>query len=233
MFPSQARSCVPPPRRLFVLVMALALVAAPSAAPVFAQDPEPTSKAVEDAKGHYERGAKAYDLGYFEEAYREFEAGYRASPRPAFLLNMAHTQRRMGNLRKARELYSRYILIEPDSPAREGVKQLIGDLDQAIAAEDRDSPDAGAGRSQPIEPLVPDAGASRGDGGFITVIPTPPAPDTAVPVPASRPIYKRWWFWTGVGAVAIVAATAITLGVLASRPDFVSSGSIGTLGPDR
>ena len=53
------------------------------------------------------------------------------------------------------------------------------------------------------------------------------------PVPeasASPPLYKRWWFWTGLG----VAAAAGTGSWLLLRGDgYTKRGSIGTLGVPR
>jgi hypothetical protein len=33
-----------------------------------------------------------------------------------------------------------------------------------------------------------------------------------VSLPAGRPFYKTWWFWTAAGVVAVGAGTAIALG---------------------
>ena len=35
---------------------------------------------------------------------------------------------------------------------------------------------------------------------------------------AEKPIYKRWWFWTALGAGVAVAVTAGVVGVVASEP---------------
>jgi hypothetical protein len=47
-----------------------------------------------------------------------------------------------------------------------------------------------------------------------------------VPQPAeSRPVYKRWWFWTGAGA--LIAAGAVAA-ILLARPGN-PQGSLGTI----
>lgn len=47
------------------------------------------------------------------------------------------------------------------------------------------------------------------------IIVTVPSAPAAAPVPVRVPVYKRWWLWTIVGAVA--SAGAITGAVLATR----------------
>jgi hypothetical protein len=66
------------------------------------------------------------------------------------------------------------------------------------------------------------------------VEPVPAAPNDAAtasptlvtataPQPAATPVYKRWWFWTGVGAVVVGGAvTAFFL----TRPKTVTPGSL-------
>ncbi|HTA20199.1 MAG TPA: hypothetical protein VK989_12960, partial [Polyangia bacterium] len=63
-----------------------------------------------------------------------------------------------------------------------------------------------------VEPTVPAAPS--------TVLVTSPAP---VAQPAHRPVWRRWWFWTGVAAV--VAGGAVATYVL-TRPETRTPGSL-------
>jgi hypothetical protein len=56
-----------------------------------------------------------------------------------------------------------------------------------------------------------------------------PEPAAESDAPRSKPIYKRWWFWTVVGAVVVGAATA---GIVASQTggsDRLPSGKMGAI----
>jgi hypothetical protein len=48
-------------------------------------------------------------------------------------------------------------------------------------------------------------------------------PPAAVPEPEDRPLWKRWWFWTGIAAV--VAAGTTTVLILRSRDDCSGEGT--------
>src|SRR5215470_9856640 len=106
-------------RRPSILILAAVLVAelaGGAAARSSADDGE--SPAVRQARDHFRAGEAAFKVGDFERARSEFEAGYALVPRPGFLLNMAHAERRLGRLRNARSLYKRYLLADPESKQR-------------------------------------------------------------------------------------------------------------------
>lgn len=99
----------------------------------------------EEAKLHFEKAQTAYKLGQFEEAVREYEAAYRAMPDPAFLFNIAQSQRQQYRvdkksfrLHKALSLYKSYLREMPEAPNRETVQKLIEELHQLLSQmEDR------------------------------------------------------------------------------------------------
>jgi hypothetical protein len=65
----------------------------------------------------------------------EYEAGYRLTRLPGFLINVAHCHRLSGDLRKGRAYYRKYLLVMPTSPRKAEVEEIIRKLDQAIADE--------------------------------------------------------------------------------------------------
>src|SRR5207247_2486267 len=81
-------------------------------------------------------GDEAFKAGRFEDAYREWEAGYKLSGRPLFLLNMAHAERRRGQLQNAHALYQRYLVIEPETKLRGEVEGVLKEIEDALAAEE-------------------------------------------------------------------------------------------------
>ncbi len=173
------------------------------------------------ARRHYSQGEAAFKAGQYDVARKEFEAGYAASRRPGFVLNMAHTERKLGHLRDARALYKKYLLVEPTSKLRDEVRAVINELDSALADEDlaergrKDGANQGASPAPttepvPVAPPVVPAPAPR------MAAPTPgPEPlvsraagPAAEPAPGPRPFYRRGWFWVTVGAVVVAGSAA-------------------------
>jgi hypothetical protein len=60
------------------------------------------------------------------------------------------------------------------------------------------------------------------------VAPALVAPAANVAATEPRPFYRRWWFWTGAGA--LVAAGVVTALVLRQGDDYSKTGSLGTIG---
>jgi tetratricopeptide (TPR) repeat protein len=192
------------------------------------------AKAEAAAREHVRKAAEAFQAGRYDEALVEFEAGYAAVPRPAFLLNMGHAARKSGNAARARECYRRYLDLEPGSPQR-------GEIEKAIAEID-----AGHGGAPAAKPSNrPAAAASGGGRQHPPVVPAAAGTDSEIPsdlkLAAREPIrkekeadegpafYQQWWFWGTVAGV--IAAGAVAFFVLRSGgDDYTTSGTWGTLG---
>ena len=235
-------------RMLLVVLLALAVVPGvawdgnANAAPEGREGPE-----VAQARAHFKAGERAFNAGDYAKALAAFEAGYALVPRPGFLLNMAHTERRLGHDARARELYRRYLDAEPGSGQRDEVLGLIAELDRALGTlapvpepspPSSESPPgvaepvtpaplpAAPEPSEPPAPMVsapspsarPDDGAAAADGS--------PSPSP----PAARPLHRRWWFWVALGAVAAGTTTAVIVGTRSTGPSFQSDGSLGRVG---
>jgi tetratricopeptide (TPR) repeat protein len=158
----------------------LALFALALAARVAAADDDATRA----AKRHFERGQKLYTLTKFREALDEYQQAFDAKPIPDFLFNIGQCYRNLGDYDSAIFSYKKYLAAAPDAANRAQVEQLIEDLQAKKDQEDA--------RRLALQPQPPPA-------------PAPPAPTPAGPTaapPANRPLYARWWFWTGVGVIA-------------------------------
>src|SRR4051812_37399458 len=111
--------------RKLCFVLSLALLSASPAFRAVAQDGDPPAAAHSDAereaRAHYAQGQAAFNAGRYDQAVAEFEAGFAALPRPGFLLNIGHSERRRGNLRKARAAYKKFLLVEPTTKLRDDV----------------------------------------------------------------------------------------------------------------
>ncbi len=75
----------------------------------------------------------------------------------------------------------------------------------------------------PAYPPAPPPGPAAGPAGDPLGV-TRPAPP---PQPESSPVYKRWWFWTGVG---VLVAGGVVTGVMLSRQSAPSSPSCDGVG---
>ena len=201
------------------------------------------------AREHTRQAQVHYNLGRFDEALDEYSTAYELFPHPAFLFNIGQCHRELGNHDRALFFFEGYLREMPEAPNRQLVLELIADCQQALEQRgppDEEPPDAGVGDAsvgETGEGDVADAGpAGEGDadldaeaattteveaGEVALELPPPEEP----PQPASRPIYRRWWFWTILGVlVAGGVAGGVVAGVSANNPTVVPpSGSAGTV----
>jgi hypothetical protein len=199
----------------------------------------------EAAKEAWREGNTAYNLGRYDDAIKHYEEAYTLVPDAAFLFNIAQSFRMAGNAEQALYRYRAFLrTAEPDDPNREMAKKLIEDLREEIKRKAEAKPEVAtpppAGppvTTPPTAPTpAPEPAAAPSPSQPPAVLPAPPAePASAVPpalppppptvsltetppvpeVEPASPFYKKWWFWTGVGAV--VVAGTVTAVVLAGR----------------
>jgi hypothetical protein len=192
------------------------------------------AKAEAAAREHVRKAAEAFQAGRYDEALVEFEAGYAAVPRPAFLLNMGHAARKSGNAAPCPRML-------PALPGSRAGFPATGEIEKAIAEID-----AGHGGAPAAKPSNrPAAAASGGGRQHPPVVPAAAGTDSEIPsdlkLAAREPIrkekeadegpafYQQWWFWGTVAGV--IAAGAVAFFVLRSGgDDYTTSGTWGTLG---
>jgi tetratricopeptide (TPR) repeat protein len=202
------------------LALAVAFAAFSPLPRAHAADPD-----TEAAREHHRAAEAAFKAGRYDDAYREWEAGYRLSNRPLFLLNMAHADRKRGDLRSARALYKRYLVMEPQTKLRAEVEEVLGQIDGALAAEEAA---ARAPAPTPAPPALAPTDPAAAAAALETQ--TAPVPNLLAEAPAAErpPVYKTWWFWTGAGAAVVLGA--VTTAVLLRGDSYTKSGSLGTVG---
>jgi tetratricopeptide (TPR) repeat protein len=176
----------------------------------------------EEAKSHFQRGMAHFRLDEFEEAAREFLAGYRAHPDALFLLNAGQAYRLGHRPREALEYYEKYLKYGGEVPNRAEVKQRVAELRKLVAESNQvesrsptnllSPPSTKPAEQAPpeqkqlelMEPeLKPDEAKPPPPS-----VPTPAVAAAAVlakPAAPARPIWKRWWLWTAVAALVVVA----------------------------
>jgi len=180
------------------------------------------------ARTLYERAEKSFDLGKFGDALADYQSAYEAKPLPGFLFNIAQCYRNMAKFERARFFFRRYLALEPHAPNRWRVEELIAEMSKQLEAQAASAPPAVEPKPAEPRPLaapalaaapLPVAPAEAAPGAAVSVV-TATAPP---PVQPRQPVWRRWWFWTGVGAVV---AGGIAAAFFLTRPETRTPGSL-------
>ena len=175
---------------LIVTVLACALHAQ-------AQSDDPVAR----ARTHFEAGRALYQLGNYNEALREFAAGYQLAARPQFLLNLGQCYRKLEDLPNARAMYQRYLHDAPATDAeRPQAQQILAEIDKQIADQQA------AAAPPPVTPLPSTATAvppSTSDAATATLT-------QKAPPPRKSWIKRNWWI---IPVGAVVVGVGVGLGV--------------------
>jgi tetratricopeptide (TPR) repeat protein len=183
-----------------------------------------------EAKAHYDKATASYALGRYADAAAEFEQAFALKPDPAILYNAAQAYRLAGKKERALELYRNYRRVygrraehAPD------VDKHIVELEKAIESDHHASsaestglanlePGAtpmGAAPAAAPQPLQAAAPAAAPVSAPPVLVAQPGASSASAQTDTARPIYTRWWFWAGAGAV--VAAVVVGALVLSRK----------------
>jgi hypothetical protein len=125
------------------------------------------AEAAAEAKEHFSRGVKLYNLGHFQEAIPEFEKAYDLEPAPILLFNIAQSHRQNGNKDRALFFYRRYLEQEPNAAKRADVEQRMKELAESLEQENEQK------QKPPTEVTPPPTAAPQ----------TGPQPAAATPTP--------------------------------------------------
>jgi tetratricopeptide (TPR) repeat protein len=166
-----------------------------------------------EALEHFDKGRKLYQVGEYRPALEEFKKAFLLKEDPVFIFNIAQCHRQLGEAKQALTFYKRYLATDPQASRRQQVQKLIADLETAPPAP------PGAGGSAPAPSPLP--AAAQAPSPTLRFTPAPPQPGSILagrperPSRDTKPIYWRWWFWTGAAAVVtggIVTAVLISRG---------------------
>jgi hypothetical protein len=80
------------------------------------------------------RGEQLYSSGQYAAALAAFEDGYRQTTNPAFLFDIGHTYRAMGNPQRAIEYYRAYLVAQPRANDRSAIEAAIVQEQSKLAA---------------------------------------------------------------------------------------------------
>jgi tetratricopeptide (TPR) repeat protein len=155
-------------------VVATAAVALCALLPVAAR--AQTEAERKQAKEHYEKATRFYDVGKYGEAIAEYEQSYLLIGDAALLFNIGQAYRLWERPEDAIRAYKNYLRQRPDASNRADVERKIADLEKVV--EERRH-----GGQQPPETVPPAAAPPYSPP---TSYPMPPATGTAYP-PAPGP----------------------------------------------
>ncbi len=170
--------------------------------------------AATEAERHWTSGMAHYQLEEWDEAIREWEAGFRIKPAPQFLFNLAQAYRLSKHYDKALSFYRKYLYMEPHADNRAEVERQIHAMEPLAAAQPHEQP-------TPAPPVVTPAPVAAP-----IAAPPQPAPPAAVSVPATNELTKappppkhKTWIWGVVAGAAVVVAAAVVVGVVVGTAD--------------
>ena len=232
---------------LSVFLAAIALITVCPAGPAAAAPG--TAAEEKEARELFRKAEMSFNMGKFADALGDYQAAYQAKPLPAFLFNIAQCYRNLQDYEKARFFYRRYLALDPHTTNRRLVEDLVAEMTKlidkseaakaaeakaaeakaaeakAVEAKTAEAKTVDATPPPPAETMSPPAAEPNPAPPPAAVVVQAPAPEAPVVEPAP-PVYKRWWFWTLVGVVALGAAGATWA---ATRGDSTPSGSLGTI----
>jgi tetratricopeptide (TPR) repeat protein len=194
--------------RLIATLWLVSLLALPAGAAPKRPAPVYDQKQEKEARAHFDRAEKAFNLGRFEEALGGYQAAYEVLPLPAFLFNIAQCHRNMGNREQAIFFYQRYLSLDPEAANRPVVEELIADQQRQLESA----------AQEPAKPVDLDA---RPEPAGTTVA---HLDETQPPEKVGRWKTARWWLLGALGA-ALVGGVAL---LVVRKDGSLPMGSLGT-----
>jgi tetratricopeptide (TPR) repeat protein len=183
---------------------------------------EEAGAATTDARAEARRLARTgqvyYESGQFERALDAYRAAYETAPAPGVLFNMGQCYRQLGEHERAIFFLQGYLRGSPEAPNRADVEALIVDEQAALERQ------AATAAADVAPDAPPDASEAAPPGDTAVTV----EPAVVVEPAPSRPVYRRWWFWTVIGVVVAGATAGVLVGTLYDGEPALPQGSLGT-----
>jgi hypothetical protein len=159
------------------------------------------------------RARKAFAAGQHQQALELFAELYAETLHPVYLRNIGRCHQKMGAPQEAIGSFRDYLAKAKsvDATERREIEGYIREMEQLLEqqrAQERrpDPPSAAPPPAVSLAPVMPAEGGTPPESVAVQT-----APDGG-----ETPVYKKWWFWTGIGAVV---AGAVVTGVVLSGGD--------------
>lgn len=161
------------------------------------------------------KAREAFAAGRYEDALGLFARLYAETLHPVYLRNIGRCHQKVRQPDKAIDKFREYLAKEKKISAEERT-EIDGYIKEMETLRDEQARPAATPPPPAVQPIVtPNPNPN----------PYPPPPPTNTtsatlvaqpqPVEAGSPIYKKWWFWTGIGVVVaggVIAAVALSSG---------------------
>ncbi len=192
------------------LLVLSVLLAAPDAPPA-------AEAAYKRGKQLYKQGDKSSEPEKFVACAQEFEKAYKLAPLPKYSYNAAQCHRRAAAPAAAAQWYRQYLADDPAASDKDKVEQRIAELDAELKAKEppKEEPKP---EKKPVD-LSPAPAPAPAPA---IIQPTAPPPQEE-----ARPVYKKWWFWTAMVAVAGGATVGVILATSGSKEVSPPGSSLG------
>jgi hypothetical protein len=136
----------------------------------------------QEAKEHFEKATRLYDLGRYGDAIQEYEKAYLLVDDPNLLYNMGQAYRLSDKPEEAIRCYKNYLRKRDDAPNRADVEKRIAELERTV--EDRHR----SGTAAPAPPRPSEAAPAPASGVAPAPSPVAEPPPVAPEAAASAPI---------------------------------------------
>src|SRR4051812_21228889 len=141
--------------------------------------PATGAPADKQAREHFQNAENSFNLGRFPDALADYQAAYEAKPLPGFLFNIAQCYRNMQSYDRARFFFRRYLALDPHTPNRRLVEELIAEMTREL---DKSEKSEKAEQAEKSDDLLAAPVALAAPAPVAAPPPSPPPP-----APASMP----------------------------------------------
>ena len=166
------------------------------------------------------KAREAFASGRYDDALNLFAKLYAETLHPVYLRNIGRCHQKLHQPEQAIDKFNEYLVKEKKISADER-KEIDGYIKEMEAMQEEQAkhatPPPPANPPPPVTPIQPTSPTSpTPPPNYYAAQPPPPTTTTSAtlvsqPPPAEEgaPIYKKWWFWTGIGVAAVVAGVVI------------------------
>lgn len=179
------------------------------------------------ARAYFDKGQRLFGERKYLEALAAFSAGYELSHRPAFLFNMGECARLAGETPRARELYRRYLAEDPYGKFVPTARERLAETPDKPNDHTNDKPKPT--RETPPIPIVTTPAPVATPRAAVPTKLSPTArplvvaplvaPNVTTAAAVERPLWRKWPFWAGIGAVVIGGTVATILATSSGNGD--------------
>jgi tetratricopeptide (TPR) repeat protein len=190
------------------------------------------------AKAEVQKAQVHYKLGRFDQALEAYSRAYELFNAPALLFNIGQCHKNLRDFERAIFFFEGYLREEsnPNPRTRALAQELIAE--SRVEIERRRPAVATASKAAVATASKAAATASSGSASSVAAMFGAPAAapsasplllDRGEPSPTVKPLTHRWWFWTTLGAGAIILAGGALAYYASGQGPTFQSGTVGVL----